>query len=129
MGRHHWCPLQARHPRLRGVGEGWRSCSQFSLSREGMQSEWGGGGPAARQGGHLRSSVPCLHISAGTRNQPLNQDHPKAQCSGDGTRSSPQLLTRSPKPACLPSPHSGEHPLLPTGDQVLPESLKTPCHT
>ena len=48
--KHHWCPLQARNLRLRGAREGWRSCSQFCLSREGVQSEWGRRRPSCKTG-------------------------------------------------------------------------------
>lgn len=128
--KHHWCPLQVSTEAQRGVGG--LEVMQPVLSFKGRRAIRVGEEEAQLQdggGGHLRSSAPRLHTSTGTRNQPSNQGHPKAECSRDGTRSSPRLLTCSLKPACLPFLHSGEHPLLPTGNQVLHESLKTPCHT
>ena len=55
--KHHWCPLQARNLRLRGAREGWRSCSQFCLSREGVQSEWGRRRPSCKMGEEATSEA------------------------------------------------------------------------
>lgn len=88
--KHHWCPLQVSTEAQRGVGG--LEVMQPVLSFKGRRAIRVGEEEAQLQdggGGHLRSSAPRLHTSTGTRNQPSNQGHPKAECSRDGTRSSP----------------------------------------
>lgn len=103
-----------------GRGEGWGSCSQFCLSREGVRSDWGRRRPSCKTG--EATSEVLLPVFTSLQGQGISHETRIAP------RRSDLLLTCSPKPACLPFPHSGERPLLPAGDQVLHESLKTSCH-
>lgn len=133
VGRHYWRPLQARNLRLWGA----RGCPglmqpvQFCKGRSTVRVKVTGKGPSCRiGGGHLRSSAPCLHVSAGRRNQPSNREDShlgralwrrKSICSRSEL-SQMRMGSRS-------KGHLGGGRLLPTWDRVLHASLKTPCRT